>query len=260
MSDLAEDRVFTNENEATDVFVATEIGIIVVSVSGDRFGRFGVAHRCSPSDITGRNDILAVATETDVLWGRDREFEGTEFGPATAVGIHEDAIISADANGRIERYVGDRWTEIGTVDAPVTVIDGSLVVTEAGLYRIEADARSLQPIDNRSVTDVADSAALAATDTGLYTIAEEWNQELEGDFSAVAASGADHALAVDSGELWQRWDANWTTIKHGDETSIADVAVGERGYAITETGRLLVGPSFRGRSLGLTDVIGLAVP
>jgi hypothetical protein len=268
MSDMAEDRVYEEDAGAREVFVAAGIGVVAVSVSADRIGRFGVARRCSPRDVAAGDGLVAVATGEDVLVRQveseagdgDETFSRTGFGPAEAVGIRDGSILAAGNGGEIAVASEGAWTTIGRVGGNVAAIDGSLIATDAGLYRIEADgsAERVRVGGFEVVNDVAAAGPFVATDAGLYALREEWQWELEGPCRAVSAASPDRAHAAGRG-LYTCRDGDWTAVRTGGSEEVVDVATGERGYAVTEEGTLLVGPEWRSRALGLSDVVGIAV-
>lgn len=268
MSDMAEDRVYGEGADARAVFVAAGIGVVAVSVSADRIGRFGVAHRCSPRDIAGGDGLVAVATDEDVFvyetvrdaGSRAEKFEGTGFGPAEAVGIRDGSVLAASDGGEVAVGAGDEWTSIGRIEGNVVAIDGSLVATDAGLYRIEDDggATRVRAGGFEVVTDVAADGSFVATDAGLYALSEAWQWELEGPCRAVSAASLERAHAA-CRWLYVRRDGDWNAARTGESGQVVDVATGDRGYAITEEGTLLVGPEWRSRALGLAEVVGIEV-
>lgn len=273
MSDMAEDRVYGEGSDAREVFVAAGIGVVSVSVSAGRIGRFGVACRCSPRDVAGDDGRLAVATAEDVLLGEvdDGGFHETGFGPAEVVGIREGSVLAAREDGRIDRLArprdgdggaraGSEWTTIGRVGGNVAAIDDSLIATDAGLYRIE-DGDGAQRVrlgGFEVVNDVAAPGPFVATDAGLYAFGEEWRWEIEGACRAVSAASHRRAHAAVGG-LHECTDGDWSAVRAGAPEEVLDVATGRRGYAITADGTLLVGPDWRSRSLGLGEVVGIAI-
>ena len=268
MSDMAEDRVYEEDAGAREVFVAAGIGVVAVSVSADRIGRFGVARRCSPRDVAAGDGLVAVATDEDVLvrelerevGNGDEEFDGTGFGPAEAVGVRDETVLAAGDGGEIAVAREGAWTTIGRVGGNVAAIDGPLIATDAGLYRIEDEsgAKRVRVGGFEVVNDVAAAGPFVATDAGLYALREEWQWELEGPCRAVSAASPDRAHAAGRG-LYARRDGDWTAARTGESGRVVDVATDERGYAVTDEGTLLVGPEWRSRALGLSDVVGIAV-
>jgi hypothetical protein len=262
MGDMAEDRVYDDDAGTTEVVVAAGIGVVSVSVSAGRVGRFGVARRCSPRDVAADESRLAVATAEDVLLRREGAFEPAGFGPAVAVGVRGGGVLAADEDGRIARRDpgADAWTDVDTVDASVRAIDGSLVATDAGVYRVRGDGddAAVEPAGLETANDVAARGPFAATDAGLYALGNGWMQALGGRFGAVAAASREHVYAAGEG-FHRRRDGDWRAVELPTDETIADVTVAERAYAITGAGTLLVGPEWRARSLGVGDVAGIAV-
>jgi hypothetical protein len=144
--DVAEKRVHDEAAPTVRAFVASGVGVVAVSVAGDRVGRFGVEHRCVARDVAA-DGVLAVATDEDVFLrtvdGDDTDYRATGFGPATAVGVDSTgdpkdpaghALVAADVEGRIARRVDDDWFDLAEVDHPVRAVDGDLVAAGDGVY------------------------------------------------------------------------------------------------------------------------------
>jgi len=193
-------------------------------------------------------------------------FHPTGAGPAEAVGIRGESVIVAGHGGEIRRLgpfpgTGEGWSSdaIGGVGGNVAAIDGSLIATDAGLYRIEGDgsAEAVQLGGFEVVNDVAAAGPFVATGAGLYALDEEWRWEIQGGCRAVSAASLDRAHAA-GGSVYERDGDGWSTIETGSG-QVVDVATGREGYAVTEDGTVLVGPEWRSRSLGLGDVVGVAV-
>jgi len=280
MNDITEKRVYDDDAGVTEVFVAAGIGVVSVSISADRVGRFGVVRRCSPRDVAGGDGLLAVATDEDVLvrdhrgpTSDDDAFASTAFGPASAVGVRNGTVLAGDGDGRIVRRGGEGWADVGTIDASVVAIDGPLLATDDGVYRVrgEGDDTAVEPAGLEAANDVAARGPFAAADDGLYALGNGWMREVEGRFGAVAATSREHAHAAvlpedtddarqhSDGAFYERHDGGWRAVDLPVEGPIADVAEGERPYALTIEGTLLIGPEWRSRSLGVDDIVGIAV-
>ncbi|MCL7416445.1 MAG: hypothetical protein M8354_01215 [Halalkalicoccus sp.] len=253
MSSIEEKRVYAEKSAETRVYLATDLGVLGVSVSGDSIGNFGIEHRCVARDLAWVGE-LAVATDEDVLL----EGEPTGFGPAVAVGGSTDPIAVSPA-GRVARLEGDEWTEIGTRE-DVRAADGDLIATGEGVYRAGDD---LTHVGLEGVHDVSTPGVpLAATDDGLYRLGNGWMRDLDGRFDRVAGTGspvelpsgatlADGSLSVYGGEWRER------------ETPepFAAVAVGEAVYGATGDGTLYVdaGDGWRSGALGVSGVRAMLV-
>jgi hypothetical protein len=262
MSDITEKRVHDDDAGATEVVVAAGIGIVSVSVSGGHIGRFGVAHRCTPRDVAGGEGVLTVATEEGVLRREGEAFVATGFGPAVAVGVREGSILAAGEGGRIARLErgGDAWTDLGTVDAAVRAVDGALVATEAGVYRVRTgrDGGAVEPVGLDAANDVAARGPYAATGTGLYALGNGWMEAIEGEFRAVAAASRERVCAAGDG-VYVRDGDGWRTVDRSTADAVVGVAMGDRAYAVTGSGTVLAGHDWRSRSLGVREVVGITV-
>ncbi|ODR79470.1 hypothetical protein BG842_05570 [Haladaptatus sp. W1] len=254
MTTIDEKRVYSDREGTTTVFVATELGVARVEVSGDIIGEFSLAHRCAARDIAATDGPLAVATDEDVL---NAAFSPLEFGPAVAVGFDGDDLLAAGEDGRLARYDGE-WHELATLDA-VRAIDGNLVATAEGVYRVSSEG-----VQHAGLTDVRDVSAagvpLAATADGLYRLGNGWMDVLAGDFRVVSATDGD-AYAATPDQVVSRAGDEWTDVSLPVDDPIADIAFGDGVYAATESGTVLatVGDGWRSRHLGLTGVTGLSV-
>lgn len=254
MTSIDEKRVYSDQEGTTTVLVATELGVARVDVSGDIIGEFSLAHRCVARDIAATDESLAVATDEDVL---DDEFSPLEFGPAVAVGFDGDDLLAAGEDGKLARYDGS-WRELTTLD-DVRAIDGTLVATAEGIYRILPDG--VQHVGLNDVRDVsATGTPLAATADGLYKLGNGWMDVVEGDFRVVSATNGD-AYAATPDTLVFRDGADWREVSLPVAEPIVDVAFGDGVYAATETGTFLatIGDGWRNRHLGLAGVTSISV-
>ncbi|SFR85258.1 hypothetical protein SAMN05216559_0060 [Halomicrobium zhouii] len=264
---LSEKRVYEARREATRAYVASGVGVAHFDASDDQIGRFGLDRQCVARDVAGADDRLLVATDEDVLVGSEDGFESTGFGPAVAVGVGE-VLLAAGPDGRVARLTDGAWETVGQVD-DVRAIDGDLVAAAEGVYQAErADGLDLSHDGLEDVRDVAAAGPLVATDSGLSAGDGDggWDRVLEGRATVVASDG-EHAHAVVDGTLFERVDGTWR-----DADAPAGTVVGvayDRGtFAVTDDGRVLLdpetakdgSPGWRTRSLGLTDVVGVAIP
>jgi hypothetical protein len=254
---IDEKRVYADRTGADEVLIAADQGAVVVSLSGDRVGEFGLDHRAAVRDVAADGDRRAVATDEDVLVG---DYDPTDFGPAVAVGFHGDALLAAGPEGRIAR-LDDEWTTLGGVETP-RAIDGGMVAAESGVHQVVDDG--LRHVGLGGVHDVhGRGMPLAATEDGLYRLGNGWMDELAGAFRVVAADADDdRAHAVGEAGLFAREAVGeWSPI---DVPTDAPVDVGytdEATVAVTETGTLLAdaGDGWRTRELGVTGVRRLTV-
>ena len=245
----------------------------------DDVGGFTLQRRCTARDVAASAGRLAVATAEDVLVGTTDGLEPTGFGPATAVGYHDGPVAAGE--GRLARYE-DGWETLIRL-ADVRAIDGDLVAAASGVHRLDGT-----PLGLEAVNDVSTAGRpLAATDAGLYYLANGWMTAVEGPFRAVArdadgetahAAGerlyereAERSEASDEssgrtdhreGRHASRENGDWRPVELPVDERVAGVAYGEATYAVTAGGTFLAdaGDGWRHRSLGLPDVTGVAVP
>lgn len=275
---LDEKRIFGDERDVTDVYVASTMGLAHLAVAADRAGQINLLFHGTIRDVAGGADYLLVATEGDVFVGTDgpsavADLDETDFGTAEAVGVGDDRLVAASPDGQVSRLAGDDWVTVGTLEGPHRA-DGPFVAGEGGVVRVEPDRDSLTSLSLDGTPDVRDVAAggpYAATDEGLYRLDDgEWTLEREEPCERVSAGG-DEAHLVADGDLYERVGDEWFPCHLPVEGAIADVAYGEVPYAVTVDGTFLVdadpdstadggSAGWRHRSLGLPDVSAVAIP
>lgn len=299
MDSIEEKRVYGDRTGAHAAYVTSSMGVVRVRVADETVGEFGLCERCDARDVAATANRVAIATDEDVRVAVHRSsddrasaadgsdgrngtdepaFEKTGFGEAVAVGYDGPNLIAAAPDGTIgcRRADGDEWAtlEDGTI-ATVRAIDGDLIGTDSGVYRVHDGG-----LDHVGLTDVRDVSAagvpLAATAEGLYKLGNGWMELASDAFTtvasdprtdpgqllrahAVADDGTIHALTADGGE----WTAH-----DGPAESVVAVGYGSAAYAVTDDGSFLAfedatgdADGFRWRShvLGITGVTGLAV-
>ncbi|PSQ05876.1 hypothetical protein BRC97_07990 [Halobacteriales archaeon QS_6_71_20] len=275
MPTVAEKRVFTTRDDVVRALVASPMGVVAVSLSGDIVGEFGVEHRCGARDVAARGDAVAVATDEDVLVG---EFAPTGHGPAVAVGLAGDDVLAAAPDGTVSRLAGDAdagsapadgeagadgagegdpssaWTAVGRVPEPRR-IDGRLVAAADGVHRLRDGALEYAGLDGaRDVS--ARGVPLAATGEAVYTLGNGWMRDLDADggdgdegrvegggddedgdaFRCVAADAdGERAVAATGAALFERSGATATEWVRHDEPGVVDCAVAGR-HLVAVTG------------------------
>lgn len=267
MSTIEEKRVFAAKAGRTRVFVGSAVGVAAVSVSDDLVGEFGVEYRCVAADVAGAPGQVAVATDEDVVLLGEQPLE-LGFGPATAVGFRDGAVVAAGESGRVAAAMEpDEWVECGAVDGAVRAIDGGLVGTSEGVYRVgEEDLTRLGLDAVADVADVADGRTpLAATDRGVFRFdaeGEEWERVLDGDATLVAGGADGRGHAVAGGSFYAReGPGEWQRATLPVDALPVGVAYGDGTYAVTDGGIFLVdaGDGWRRQPIGLRGVAGCAV-
>lgn len=230
MSSIDEKRVHGANTEPMALFVATDIGLARVAVAGERVGEIELRDRRPARDLAFSGE-LAVATDEDVLIGES--LEKSEFGPATAVGF-DDELIAAAPDGTVARRIDGEWHDCGSVET-VRAIDGDLLATDDGIYRLTDDGLQYAGLDR--VRDVATAGIpRAATATGLYRLGNGWLDDLDGDFTMVNTDGERAHAATPEG-FYAHDDGEWRPV---ERKSVAAVAYAGRVYAGTRDGTLLV--------------------
>lgn len=266
--------MYDQRRKATRAYVASGRGIARVDTSDDQIGRFGLEHKCVARDIAGGSGRLLVATDEDVLVGTGDSFATADFGPAVAVGLGLD-LLAAGPDGRVARLTEDGWETLGRID-DVRAIDSDLIAAADGVYHVDYEGGDQGSSDGGNVDlshvglddarDVASEGAFAATGTGLYHREDGWNRQEDGE-STVVASDGDRGHAVVDGSLLECVDGEWMDTG-ASASDIVDVAYDTATFAVTANGQIFLDPvaakdgatGWRMRSLGLTDVTGIAVP
>lgn len=253
---LDEKRVYADKAGTTTAFVATGAGVARVEVSDDIVGEFALEHRGTAADLAAADGRLAVATPEDVLVSDGGGFAETDFGPAAAVGFRDGLVAAGD--GRVARREDGEWTTLGRVDG-VQAIDGDMVAADTGVHRLDGTHVGLSAAND--VSTAADP--LAATDDGLYYLANGWMAALDGPFEVVGGHAGGRAHAATADTLYERAAGGdeWTPVELPVGGPVADVAYGDATYAVTRDGTFLAdaGDGWRHRSLGLPDVSAVAV-
>lgn len=270
MDDLAEDRVHAGRDGAAELVVAARPGLVTVAVGADRVGEVELARRCSPADVAavpgghGRGPRLAVATADDVLLAREPAVEALEpagFGPAAAASIDGGRAVAGSTGGVVEVTVGDGWVTVGELLAAPTAIAGDLVGAAEGVFRATAD--ELRPAGLSDVADVARAAGvpLAATAAGLFELGNGWLDVLAGEVELVAGAPDGRAHAATGGAFYARADGGWQPVELSTDDVVRAVAYGDRTYALTAAGDLLIEgeAGWRHEPLGLEGVLAAAV-
>jgi len=259
--------MYGDRREETVAYLATGQGVATVRVSGDQVGRFGLAHRATARDVATTAGAVVVATDEAVLVGPE-EFEPLGFGPAVAVGTDRGGdALAADESGRVARYRDGEWADLGTVGEVRALADGFVAAAD-GVWRVDGDDLASAGLDAARDVAVADGVPLAATDDGLYRLGNGWLRERAGSFRTVAAGGG-HAHAATADGLFERDGEAWAAVDPPVAEPVVGVGYGECVYAVTDAGTFLVeaepettadgAGGWRSRSLGLPDVVALAV-
>ena len=284
MQTLTEKRVFGSKHGTTELFVASETGLVGVTVSADQLGEFGLTIRGETTAVAAGEDGVLAGTKNGVRYSptanddstaQSRAFEriGTDFdepvvdltwrpnGPiavtATQVWVPDEWPPAAGAAADADVS----WTPVGEC-AEIRAVSGSLVAASDGVYQL-TDGR----LDHVGLTAVSDIAAhgtpLAATDEGLFSLGNGWQQIAPGAFRRVGSDGHGHAHAVGDSIIYRGGSADdWV----GDELPV-DSPVVDVGYgggvvaAVTENGTLClsVGDGWRQQLLGVRGIEGIAV-
>lgn len=286
MLSIDEKRVYDDQGGVTEAYVASGVGLVRVKVANDIVGEFDLRKRCDARDVTADGRTVAVATDEDVLVSsRDdgESFTATEFGPAVAVGYADSELLAASPDGSVARRRDGEWTTLEAPTLEVRAIDGTLLATAGGVYRLLGDELVHAGLEDARDVSVA-GVPLAATADGLYKLGNGWMCEREGAFGTVAASSRTEpgslevAHAAAGANVYTHEDGEWVEVPPAGG-SVAAIGYGEAVYAVTEDGEFLVagevgelsdvdrspeetgtGQWWRSRTLGVTDVRALTVP
>ncbi|NGM68868.1 hypothetical protein G6M89_07560 [Natronolimnobius sp. AArcel1] len=289
MDSIEEKRVYGDREGALEAYVASALGVVRVRVAGDTVGEFDLCARCTTRDLAATTDGVVVATDEDVIIlereaDTDHTTTETGFGPAVAVGVAGDTLLAAAPDGTVAHRpaVGGDWAPLADQSiATVRAIDGELIGTDSGVYRVHDGG-----LDHVGLTDVQDVSAagvpLAATDDGLFKLGNGWMDCVEAPMAVVGADPATesgtltraHAVTADGRLLALGTDDKWGEMISPADGPVVALEYGETVYAVTEQGTFCVlavdddpngdrpdqnGLEWRSRSLGVPDVTGFAV-
>lgn len=252
---LRKERVYAESTDPVTAFVGTASGVVRVSASENIVGEFSMEWAGEVTDVAATDDTLVIGTTEDVLIRTDDTFEPTGFGPASAVGHDGSGRPIAAGNGRLATHA-DGWTTLTEIDA-VRAIAPGMIAAESGIHRHDGTYVGLEDATDVSTT----GQPIAATESGLYYLANGWTRALEGAFSTVESNGAEHYAATDASVYAASGDDEWTETDLPVEKPIVDIVHAGGVYAVTTDGTFLVnaGDGWRYRSLGVPGVTGVAV-
>ena len=277
MQTLTEKRVFGSKHGTTDVFVASETGLLGVTVSADQIGEFGLAMRGETTAVTASEAGLLVGTADGVQHSppddgestaQSRSFESvgdSSLGEIVDLTWGPDGPVAATANQvwvTDDWPTADAWEPVGELDE-IRAVSGSLVAASDGVYRL-GDER----LDHVGLTAVYDVAAhgtpLAATSEGLFSLGNGWQQVATGAFRRLASDGHGHAHAIGDRVITREASTadEWVEDRLPVDSQAVDVAYGGGVVAaITENGTLCLaaGDGWRHQLVGVRGVRGLAV-
>ncbi|MHC3436870.1 HVO_0234 family beta-propeller protein [Natrialbaceae archaeon A-gly3] len=286
MLSIEEKRVYDDQGGVTEAYVASGVGLVRVSVANDIVGEFTLVSRGTARDVAAEGRAVAVATDEDILISTredNEDLEPTDFGPAVAVGYADGDLLAASPEGRIAHHRDGEWVDLETPTLEVRAIDGDLLATDKGVFRVRGDE-----VTHAGLEDARDVSAagvpLAATADGLYKLGNGWMKEYEGSVDVVVADPRNEpgdlevAHAAAGANVYAYDDDEWLELPPATGP-VAAIGHGETVYAVTDGGEFLVageagelsdvsrspteaatGQWWRSRTLGVTDVRGLAVP
>jgi len=284
MQTLTEKRVFGSKHGTTELFVASETGLLGVTVSADQIGEFGLAIRGPTSAVAAGDGGVLAGTDQTVQYSppddgdataQSREFEvpGGElddrivdltWGPDGPVAVtttqvwvptgwptDTDAVVDTDVS----------WEPVDEL-AEIRAVSGSLVAASDGVYRLSDDG-----VDHVGLTAAHDISAhgtpLAATDEGLFSLGNGWQQVASGAFRRVGSDGHGHAHAIGDRVVCRSESTDeWTVDELPVDSRVVDVGYGGGVVAaVTENGTLALsaGDGWRQQLLGVRGIAGLAV-
>ena len=221
---IEEKRVYAGSAGRTDAYLAADVGVVRVAISGDKVGPYELVARDAARDVAvlGRPDapdLIAVATDHTLAVASaadDPTFDPVGLGASVAVGVSDGGFLAADATDELHRVnvraapepAGSPTTDttrIGSVDDPRR-IDGPLVAAADGVHRVTGTAAGAAPtVETAGLANARDVSGagvpLAATASGLYWLGNGWMPAAERPATAVAADGNGHAMAVVDGTL-----------------------------------------------------------
>jgi len=264
----AERRLFGEQLPTRTGFVACDLGVVRVSLAGDRVGHTGLVERCTARSVAADGQRVVAGTVRGVLVdggdGFDRLGEPFEV---EAVGLTAGGqALAAGEGGRVVRWGDDHgWEPVGEVTEPQR-FDGDILAAGDGVYRV---TEALDPLGLSAVHDVAADGLFAATEDGLYRRHgnDGWSREHDQPTATVVAGG-ERAHAIDDRGVLERGDGTWER-RDAPELPV-DLAYTDDGpCAITADGTLLVSveeeltgdeqSGWRSHPLGLRGVVEFVV-
>jgi len=285
MQTLTEKRVFGSKHGTTEVFVASETGLVGVTVSADQIGEFGLAIRGETTAVAaGEGGILAGTTQ-GVQYSRSDDGEstaqsrafseiGTDFddpivdltwgpdGPVAVTATHVWVPVEWPTAAGPVVDAGVSWESVGEL-TEIRAVSGSLVAASDGVYQLDDDG--LNHVGLTAVNDIAaHGTPLAATDEGLFSLGNGWQQLASGTFRRVGSDGHGHAHAIGETILQSSTAAtdDWVDDQLPVDSATVDVDYGGGVVAIiTQNGTLClsVGDGWRHQLLGVKGLSGVAV-
>ncbi|KDE58578.1 hypothetical protein EL22_03805 [Halostagnicola sp. A56] len=296
MSTIDEKRVYGDSEGAVNAYVGSSMGLVHVKLSDSAVGEFSLCQRSETRDVAAGPSLIAVATDEDVLVADPTDpesFAETGFGPAVAASYHGKTLLAVGPDGRVARCVGgsgrdaEGWETLAdTLEADVQAMDGDLLGTGRGVYRVHDGG-----LDHAGLSDVRDISAagvpLAATESGLYKLGNGWMEIRPGSTEIVAADPAsepghlERAHAVSDGVVYEyvagddeagEWarDEEWATASGSDDSggpatssdTIVGFGYGDTVYAVSSDGTVFAADDtgWRPHVLGVTGVTGIAIP
>lgn len=290
--DIAEKRVYDGATGRSRVAVASDAGLAVASISGDRVGEFGLVLRAPVRDVAdaGPGRVLVATADATLLLSFGEPLADPEaildleLESPVAVGVTgNDAIVATD-DGRVCRATlpsGDEraadqgadvaderidvdWRSVGTIEvgsndaSAVRSIDGPLLATADGVYRVAEGGLVHAGLDD--ARDVAAAGPLAGTPEGCFRLGNGWLCELDHPTDLVAA-GDRFAHAVSGTDLYAFEGGEWDAVQWPVNAPPAGIAYEGGIYAVATDGTMLVdaGDGWRTRSLGLPEIAGCAI-
>lgn len=264
MSSIDEKRVYDPDTDAETAFVASDTGLAAISIAGGRVGNVSLRYREPAYDVVTTEDRVLVATDEGVLELATEGARELGGGPVVTVALDDRGRVLAGGGETLSRLDDGRWRALGSV-GEIRAIDGDLVASEEGIYRIVGDEPRYSGLGD--VWDVTSAGRPhAATAEGLYALANGWTDVLMGAFSVVSADPrtATHgalgrAYAVGDDACFEHTAEGWER-RSPTKAEILDVVYGEGTCAVTAEDLLLAdGEDWRTHPLGLEGVHALAI-
>lgn len=279
--DASDDRNLFGEKLSTVVgFVAGEMGVVRVELSGDRIGGYSLVERCTASAISANGRAIVVGTDEDVRIdvGDTGEYRSLGFGSAVAVGINDDTVYAARTDGTVGRLDGvlsgrreTEWETLREVRGPRRIA-GTHLAADSGVFRLAGTTESLGLSDVNDIGNVGTTThqLLAGTGDGLYQHeGDAWTRIDNRPVRRIVGGERGSLILRESDELEEGEDGDWNGIETPDRCRAVDVTRAGCLYAVTETGELFVGvgadqttdgyEGWRSQPIGVHGVVGLTL-
>lgn len=257
MSTIEEKRVYEGDHPPVAAYVASADGLVRVAVAGSSIGAYSLALRGAVTAVAAHGERVAAASPEGVFDGTGDELSKIIEQDVEALGYDGESLVIAPRAGGLRRRGADgQWTDLA-IDEAVSAVAPPFLGGPGGVYRI--DERTVQAVGLGQVSDlVAHPQPLAATQDGLFELANGWQERLAMPVERVAANGDEWVALTAAGAL-RRGDEELPPLPADGKP--VDISVGETVYVLARDGSLfaLAENGWRRQVLGVSEVTELVL-